>query len=165
VSANRAELMSADSALIERKELWRAPMWPDPEEVGGDIDTSRALALSPGQVRADYTSRFLISPNPSRWARLSSWWKKEAQGHRGDPSQAHASKGNELVQAESDLIAAKVRAVLDGSPAHVVFRSGFSLFPTNSSIFWVWIMTFSLFLLLLSWLFWAVQWMTQGIDL
>jgi hypothetical protein len=78
---------------------------------------------------------------------------------------AVAQQGADRVNSESDIILTKLRAVLDGSPAHVVFRSGFRWFPTNSSLFWVWVMTLALFLLLMSWLFWAVRWLTQGVDL
>jgi creatinine amidohydrolase/Fe(II)-dependent formamide hydrolase-like protein len=162
VHSSHAVLMSADSALVDRSELWRAPMWPDPNELGGEQDTSRALAVTPSSVRPFYKTQMLISPLASRWARFSAWRKKEAQGHRGDPSQADATRGENALKAESDIIVAKVLAVLDGSPSSVVFRSGFSLFPTNSSVFWVWVMSFALFVLLLTWLVWAIQWMTHG---
>jgi len=165
VSATHASLMSADSALIDRKELWRAPMWPDPLEIGGAQDTSRALAVSAQSVRPFYKDQIPISVSTSRWERFWSWWSRESLGYTGDPSQADASMGEKSLSSESDLIVAKVLAVLDGSPAPVVFRSGFSLFPTNSSVFWVWIMSLVLFVLFLTWLVWALQWLTQGLQI
>ncbi len=164
VGSSRATLVSACSALVERSELWRAPLWPDPLENGGEVDTSRLLASDPSAVRKEYQALSGLPRADLRMKRFTDWWKSRRQGYWGNPSTASQEKGLTLIQNEASTVAAKLRAVLDGSPGHVVFRSGYALFPTNSSVFGVWIMTLALFLLLLTWVYWSVRWMVQGVD-
>jgi creatinine amidohydrolase/Fe(II)-dependent formamide hydrolase-like protein len=162
VGSRRATLVSACSALIERSELWRAPLWPDPLENGGKEETSRLLASEPAAVRPEYIRLPSVSRPASRGERFRQWWGQTRRGYWGSPAEATAQQGLKGLESEAVTIALKLRAVFSGTPGHIAFRSGFGLFPTNRSLFSVWILGLALAMILTAWVIWSVRWMVQG---
>jgi creatinine amidohydrolase/Fe(II)-dependent formamide hydrolase-like protein len=155
-------LVSACSALVDRSELWRAPLWPDPIENGGKVETSKALAGFRGLVGSMYGSLPAVERPASRWLRFKSWFQNKTRGYWGEPALATSELGEKLLGEESLVITTKLRALLSGSPGHELFRSGFRLFPTNHSLFGVWLLGGALTVILVSWVVFSVRWMVQG---
>jgi creatinine amidohydrolase/Fe(II)-dependent formamide hydrolase-like protein len=162
VGGRGVNLISACSALIDRAELWRAPLWPDPLENGGMNETSRLLAAVPHAVRAEFASLPAVAREESRWRRFSSWYKNSARGYWGEPARANADAGRKSLDTDARTIAVKLRAVLEGAAGHLVFRSGFKAFPTNHTLFSVWLMGAALGAILITWVIFSVRWMIEG---
>jgi|GEM_PF-508518 len=162
VGGRGIQLISACSALIERDELWRAPLWPDPLENGGKGETSRILAFHPQAVRQEFATLPAVEREESRWSRFKNWYKNSARGYWGDPARSTPEEGRKSLEADARTIAVKLRAVLDGAAGHLVFRSGFRAFPTNHTLFGVWLLGLTLAAILIAWVIFSVRWMIEG---
>ncbi len=152
-----ASLVSACSALVTRKEVFRSPFTSDPIEHGGAYDTSLALALDPTRVDPNY--RLLGKIQNTGWAWARSWRRSRGQlsGYWGAPAEADAKKGEEALREQVDTLFPKLRAVWEGAPPDGLFRSWYSFLWPNHSFFTVYLLTGVAFLLMIAWFYLALD--------
>lgn len=143
-------LLSLQSSLDKPKN-WESPLWPDPMEHGGAIDTSIALWLRPERVSEAHAHLPAVERDPSFWQRfLQRWQRRSRRGDEvgrywGDPAAATAEKGEQVLRAQVNAIWPKLRPVLEGASPRSEFRSWYSILPPNWSAFLLW----SLFIIML----------------
>jgi creatinine amidohydrolase len=163
VGASRPNLTSASSITVPFAEQRRALLWSDPLEHGGERDTSIALALG----ALDKRSSDELHALPRREREASSWMRallrqrRKLGGYWGDPSRASAAQGEAHIKDTVDTVFPRLRTVWQGANPTSLFRSWYSLVPTNKSFFRAWVLTLALFLLLATWFYLGVQGMFQ----
>lgn len=153
-------LMSVSSAFLDGSEKSLNPFFLDPKEHAGERDTSIALHIQD-------TSHFNIDDiyqklpdqalSSSVWERWLSKNRKKTSGYWGKPSQASAEKGATLFEEKLNTLYPKVKAALSGSNEQSLFKSWYSLIPTNKSLFKVWILLFLLMGTSAAWILYNVQ--------
>lgn len=153
IKAPAPVLVSANSALVSPIDVRRAPLWPDPQEHGGSRDTSVALALDAAAVRAVYSGLIDQTRPASIWERLRRRLRREAAGYWGNPSAASAEAGARVLDEQVNDVYPKLRAVWSGSSPDHLFRSWYSILPSNGSFFKAWALALTLMLLLTLWFF------------
>lgn len=149
-------LVSANSALINRDQAFRSPLWPDAIEHGGLNDTSLALAIG-----APVDARYLAMPESRRvdsyWERAWNRLTRKTRGYWTSASEptakATAESGQLSLNAQVDTIFPKLRAVWEGSDPSQVFRSGYGIFPSNGSYFRAWIYVLLLAAMISVWVY------------
>ena len=147
-------LLSANSALTSGKDFWLSTLWSDPVEHGGQRDTAVALALAPSQVDSMYHSLPENPRQPSRWSRLYRRLRKTLAGYWGSPGKATAQNGESILLAQINDLFPKLRSVWEGSVnPRKLFRSWYSLLPTNRTFFRAWLMFGILLLLAGFWIY------------
>lgn len=153
----------APSALIEKTTVWRSPLWPDPIEQGGHRDTSIALQLGPENVREQLLSGLIDQElSTSLWARLKDRIQKRTPSYWGSPRSGNATEGERLLREIVEKITVPLLQVLKGTARpEDYFRSGYGFFPSNRSLFSVWILSLSLIAILTFWILLNLQWMTE----
>lgn len=146
-------LLSASSALTSIQDMKRSPFWPDPIEHGGRRDTSIALAIGDSMVDPSFTT---ILPQQRPDGFFSRFWLRvrgNLAGFWGNPSQATAEQGANLMIGEISDLFPKFRAVWEGAHPNHLFRSWYSILPPNKSFAKGWLMVFILTLLLSFWFY------------
>ncbi len=157
----KATLVCAQSALVSRQEAFRSPLWPEAPEHGGARDTSVALHLAPALVGTGWQA---LGPLDRAARGLGHAWRLrsgQVSGYVGNPSQASAEKGRARLEADTDTLVPKLRAVWSGSNPDLVFRSWDSIFPPNRSFFKAWVLALALVTLIGAWVYLNVQVLTQ----
>lgn len=146
----RPVLVCASSALTSLDKVRLSPLWPDPEEHGGRRDTSVALAMK-APVDSNYSSLPPVQRHPNFWTR---WWRRvrnQQRGYWGNPANASVHEGQQkLDEAVADIFP-KLRAVLEGSNPLLVFKSWYSVFPSNKSFFKAWLLALFALAFMLAW--------------
>ncbi|MFZ9594641.1 MAG: creatininase family protein [Bdellovibrionia bacterium] len=146
-------LLSGSSALIRAQDVLRSPLWPDPLEHGGRIDTSLALVFLKDQLNFEFQGL----PERKREAlllkRLLKRVFKKIEGYWGNPSLADPEAGRAQIQKELQVIFPRLQAVLEGAPAGSWFRSWYSILPMNKSFFRIWILFFLILIVLSGWVY------------
>lgn len=154
--------ISASSTLVEREGLWRSPLWPDPIEHGGARDTSIGLLMAPDHVSELWKGLPPYSLPDSRWKRLSLRIRSQGPSYWGTPAQATQEHGERDIQRSVKKITAPLLQVLRGqAKPEQHFRSGYALFPTNRSLFTVWLMSLALIGIMTLWVLLNLKWMTE----
>jgi creatinine amidohydrolase len=147
-------LISASSAQVTASTVWRSPIFLDAAEHGGRRDTSVALAIDPSSVDATYQNLSPQEPSsPSHWKRLLNHWKKADAGFWGKPSEANAGWGQGVLQGSIDEIFPKLKAALEGADPNLLFRSWYSVIPTNRTFFKAWLLAMGFAAILMAWIF------------
>ena len=155
-------LVSAQSACIPREEVMRSPLWPSPLEHAGERDTSVALAIAPEQVAPLYAGLPAIERTEHGLNYLVDRLKHQVSGYLGKPANAHSKRGEALLQEQLDTILPKLRAVVSGSNPDFVFRSWYSVFPSNRSLFKAWALALAIGIILISWLAFSISMMISN---
>jgi creatinine amidohydrolase len=153
-------LLSASSVMVEPGSIFRAAVWPDPKEHGGRQDTSVALAICPEMVDQDYR---MLQANPkkgTRFSRLMSRYLGKTKGYWGNPSQSSAEIGEEDLKQKTEEITAKLKMALEGRGAERLFRSWYSLIPSNGSFFKAWVLVGIFALFMTFWVYLLFETMT-----
>lgn len=137
----RPRLLSASSGWISFKEhVLKEPAGPVPVEHGGREDTALLLAAYPEKVRA------LFQSLPQRS-------QKEAAGYWGQPAQATADLGKEILKERLFKLHGPLLALWKKEkPQPSFFRSGYRLIPSHQSFFRSWLLV-----LAICFLFWLWQ--------
>lgn len=150
--------VSASSALVSAREVFRAPFWPDPQEHGSRRDTSVALYL-------DVTVRNSSPPAealPRHHSMITRTWLRfrgSLGGYWGtpSPSQGDATRGEQLLKDSLDDIFPKLRIALEGGRQGSLFRSWYSILPPNQSYFKAWLFATMILAVLIAWAYLSMQ--------
>jgi hypothetical protein len=134
----------------------------DPIEHAARRDTSMALMLSPEKVDPHWKGLPEIKKEGTRLDRFFKFRKKQIQSYWGNPSLASREEGARLIQEKADTLIPKLKAVWQGARGDHVFKSWYSIYPTNWSLFKVWVLVAALFLILGAWLSIAFQALVNG---
>lgn len=140
-------LISASSAQVSSKQVWKAPIWNNPDEHAGRRDTSVGLYLAPEQVDPMFAG---LPPATDQY------W--------GNPAAATSARGQETLEDTLQTVFPKLRAVWEGAPASVLFRTHYRLFPPNRSFFRAWLLSGVLLLMALAWVFVTLNAMKEGLS-
>lgn len=154
-------LVSAQSACIAREEAMRSPLWPSPLEHAGARDTSVALAIAPDQVGPAYAGLPEVTRTEEGIPYLLQRLRHEAAGYLGAPARAEAGRGEALLKDQLDTIIPKLRAVIAGSNPDFIFRSWYSVFPPNRSLFKAWALALGIGLILIAWMAFSISMMIR----
>jgi creatinine amidohydrolase len=147
-------LFSVCSAQVTSATVRESPLFLDAREHGGRRDTSVALTLEPALVdpsQATLEARPWASP--ARWKR--SWLRltRQISGYWGKPAEGSAAWGQGVLQGTIDEVFPKIRAVLEGADPNHLFRSWYSIVPSNRSFFVSWLLALIFAGFLLMWVF------------
>lgn len=145
-------LVGAQSACIAREEAMRSPLWPSPLEHGGARDTSVALAIASDQVASAYLGLPEVTRTEEGLPYLLQRLRHQVSGYLGKPSAGDAQRGEELIRDQLDTLVPKLRAVIAGSNPAFLFRSWYSIFPSNRSLFKAWVLALGIGLILIAWM-------------
>lgn len=164
-NAKAPVLISANSVLIDDAEKSLSSLFMVPREHGGERDAGVALALAAEQVNAGLlrSQPKVETPRPgfSRWRALR---KGEVNGYWGEPARGDAAKGNSLIDEKAKSLVLKLKAAIEGGKPHVVFKSWYSLIPSNQSLFKVWILVMMLTAVLAAWTVLSLETFLSGAD-
>jgi creatinine amidohydrolase len=147
----RPSLVSASSSFVSFKDVLKSPFWPDPEEHGGERDTSMALALMRDWVDPAYQSLPPVEKASSRWSRNFKRRLRQLGSYWGKPESAQAQVGEKEVFAKLEKVFPKLRAVWEGANPNFLFRSWYSIFPPNKSFFKAWLLALWIVVVLVLW--------------
>ena len=142
------------AALVSPHQAWRSLLFSDPIEHGGRRDTSIALAIDPKLVHPDYLT--LPPQSPQGTSKVFRWlrhFRNRSTGYWGRPADATAAWGESELNQMIETLFPKIRAVLEGASAQWLFRSWYSIVPSNRTFFKAWIVSALLAIVLLSWMF------------
>jgi creatinine amidohydrolase len=145
-------LVSACSALVTVQEVRLSPFWPDAVEHGGKKDTSIALALRPEAVDPTYTGLVEVARPTLKWNRLWLRLRRKTPSYWGNPAQATAENGRQILVGQINEIFPKLRAVWEGANPDFLFRSWYSILPPNKSFAKGWLMGLSVVVLIWAYL-------------
>ncbi len=163
--ASTPVLISGSSVAIDPEEKSVSAIFTSPPEHGGSRDASVALAVSPTLVDQPLLGSLIpIAREGSTFARWREWKRGVMQGYWGDPKTANVGKGSERIQEKARTIAIKFRAGIEGGKSHQIFKSWYSLFPTNQSLFRIWLLVVCLVILLGGWTFYSLQGFMAGAN-
>ena len=142
-------LISASSALLTKKEVFRSPFKAKPNQHGGERDTSVALAISGELVQSIYPALPVQLPPQNE-----SYW--------GNPGEASAEKGKQILEAQIDEIYTRLKRVWAGEAVERQFKTWYSIFPPNQSLFKAWFLSLILALILAAWVFLSLRALIEG---
>lgn len=148
---SRPTLISVSSALVKAKDSVRSPFWSDAPEHGGRRDTSVALAILQEGVNLNYQILPTVERQPSFWRGLRERILRQRQSYWGDPSLASSEAGSRYLIGVIDDVFPKMRAVWEGHHPKFLFKSWYSLVPTNKSFFKAWVLVMMIAFLMLAW--------------
>lgn len=148
-----ARLISAASPLVTREQIRSSWFFPNPKEHGGALDTSVALAIVPQWVDPHFSVLDPIERPASLLERLKKRHLRTLAGYWGNPAQGSSEKGKQYLEERVQEFMPKLRAVLEGSNPEVLFRSWYSLIPTNKSFFLAWLIAVSIITLMVIWFY------------
>lgn len=164
-NANTPILVSGSSVAIDQEEKSLSAIFTTSPEHGGMRDAAVALAIRPELVDESLLRTLeKVTLSGSPFARWRQWRRGETEGYWGDPRAAEASRGTESIEEKARTIAIKFRAGVEGGKPHQIFKSWYSLFPTNQSLFRIWILVLLLAVLLGGWTFYSLQGFLSGAD-
>ena len=129
----------------------------DPLEHGGRRDVSIALALSSDAEKIPRPP--LLGAPENYFKRLRVRLAQRREGYWGSaPMDGSREEGEQLLEEQADLLVARLRRVLEGGEdPDRVFRSGYSYFLPNHSMFYGWLWSIGMTIAILSWVTLSVQ--------
>lgn len=146
-------LISASSALVDPKEALRSPHSPDPAEHGGELSTSMILLRDSDLLKKELST---LEPVRRKTPRLNRLWERRRnrlRGYWGNPASARSETAEEVLKDQVNEVFIKLRAVVDGGKTRHHFKSWYSVFPANKTLFRAWILSVGLFFLMVLWIF------------
>lgn len=164
-NARAPMLVSANSVLIDDAEKSLSSFFMNPKEHGGERDAGVALACSPDLV--DEKLLRTQSPVEPATAGLARWREGRSgriAGYWGAPARGDATKGGALLDGKAKALALKLRAAIEGGKPHTLFKSWYSLVPTNQSLFRIWVLVILLATVLGAWTLVSLQAFMRGAD-
>ncbi|MBC7385700.1 MAG: creatininase family protein [Cryobacterium sp.] len=166
--SNTPLLVSGSSVVFDSEEKSMSPFAMLPPEHGGARDASIALALASGANQA--LDHALIEACPavaaegglfSRWRK---WRRGEVRGYWGNPKLGTAADGHARILEKARTISVKFKAATEGGNGRHIFKSWYSVVPSNQSLFRVWLLVGLLAILLGAWTFYSLQLFLVGAD-
>lgn len=164
-NARAPMLVSASSVLLDDGEKSLSSLFMNPKEHGGERDAGVALALASDLV--DETLLRALSPieaGSSGFERWRAGRSGKISGYWGNPARGDAVRGNALLDEKSKTLAVKLKAAIEGGKPHALFKSWYSLIPSNQSLFKVWILVILLAATLGAWTMFSLQTFLRGAD-
>jgi creatinine amidohydrolase/Fe(II)-dependent formamide hydrolase-like protein len=165
-NARAPMLVSANSVLIDDAEKSRSHFFMNPKEHGGERDAGIALACA--RERVDETLlRALPAVDASPENGFTRWRagrNGKISGYWGDPARGDAGKGDSLLEEKAKTLALKLKAAIEGGKPHVLFKSWYSLVPSNQSLFKIWVLVILLAVVLGGWTLLSLQTYLRGAD-
>lgn len=159
-------LVSANSVLLDDAEKSRSSFYMDAAEHGGERDASVALASVPELVD-EKLLRAQPAAEPSGPAGIARWRAGaagEISGYWGAPAKGEAARGADLLEEKAKTLALKLKAAIEGGKPHALFKSWYSLVPTNQSLFRIWVLVVLLATVLGGWVLVSLQAFMRGAD-
>ena len=147
-------LVSASSVMLPAG--WKKSLFfPDPLEHAGERDTAVALSMSPAMVEFPFASLPAVARGGSDriWRRLT----HKRTGYWGNPAAAKPETGQRELQVTLDHLWPKLQAVWEGSNPNMIFRSWYSVVPTNKSFFKAWLMVIVVISSMIVWIFFTLN--------
>jgi creatinine amidohydrolase/Fe(II)-dependent formamide hydrolase-like protein len=164
-NAKAPVLVSGNSVVIDDAEKSVSHLFMSPTEHGGERDAGVALACSPELVdvgllkalpRVDIKGTLFQRWRDARNGKTLSYW--------GNPAAGDAAKGNTLLDEKATTLVTKLKAAIEGGKPHFIFKSWYSLVPTNQSLFKIWILVVCLAIILGGWVMLALNSFLKGAD-
>ncbi|MBU6374490.1 MAG: creatininase family protein [Bdellovibrionales bacterium] len=149
----RAALVSAQSGGTLPADLWKMPFGSDPNEHGGARDTSVALWLYQGTLREPKLKPMKIERPSSAVSRLLLRFQKKTTGYWGDPTKASVFAGESAVTSILDEAFPKLRAWFEGANPNGLFKSWYSVLPSNKTTFRAWVLAFAVAVIWLAYVY------------
>ncbi len=165
-NARAPMLISGNSVLIDDAEKSHSSLFMAPKEHGGARDAGVALASVPDLV--DEKLLRTLSPVEPRGHLFQRWREGRGgkiSGYWGNPAAADAKLGSALLDEKAGTLAVKLQAAIEGGKPHALFKSWYSLVPSNQSLFRIWVLVFFLTVMLATWTFLSLQTFMVGADL
>lgn len=147
----KSSLVSLSSALVSAKEVRSSPFYPDPEQHGGQTDTSLALFVAPELVDQIFKNLPTMEREPSWITRLLQRCSRKTAGYWGNPKDASSEQGEKTLNSTIQKIWSKFQLHLSGNFAPSAFRSWYSVIPSNRSFFKAWIIALCVLIVLGMW--------------
>ncbi len=164
-NARAPMLVSASSVAIDDDEKSQSLLFMAPKEHGGARDASIALAYAHDSVDESLRQSLPRTAfDPSIFARWRKLRRGEVAGYTGDPATGTVARGRASVDQKAKTLAIKFRAAVEGGKPHQIFKSWYSLVPSNQSLFRVWILVAVLTVILAAWMTLSLQTFMQGAD-
>ena len=157
-------LVSANSVALFEDEKSDSPIWSDPKEHGGKRDIEAAMTLFPAELDPMWKSLPAIEKNPLGFSRWRLRQKGEVSGYWGSPSKADTTNAETRLNEKISALIPKLKAVWSGSEPNHLFRSWYSIYPPNKSLFKAWLLVFSLIFLMALWIVITLQTFLQGAE-
>jgi hypothetical protein len=155
-------LVSGSSVLVEGVEKSRSLLFMFPPEHGGARDASVALALGYDVTRTKGLPA--IDPTSSDFEHWMKWRKDGVAGYWGNPAAGSAEEGNRVLDEKGKTLSIKLKAAFEGGKPRHIFKSWYSVVPTNRSLFRVWVLVAMLAVILAAWTFLSMQTFLRGAD-
>ncbi len=146
-------LISASSGSVDFQRVLDSPFWPDPLEHGGKRDTSIALAIANHLVHPHYKTMPTIHREPSRWKRNINRRRGRLSNYWGTPADADVAYGEEEIIDFLNKLLPKMRAVWEGANPNLLFKTWYSVLPSNKSFFKAWLLVFLICIFIGAWSF------------
>jgi creatinine amidohydrolase/Fe(II)-dependent formamide hydrolase-like protein len=165
-NARAPMLVSGNSVLIDDAEKSNSSLFMAPKEHGGARDAGVALATVPELVDEKLLRTLsAVEPRGGLFHRLREGRAGKISGYWGNPAAGSAEAGTALLDEKSATLAIKLQAAIEGGKPHALFKSWYSLVPSNQSLFRVWILVFFLTVMLATWTFLSLQSFMVGTEL
>ena len=158
-------LVSGNSVLLDDSEKSLSSLFMNPKEHGGERDAGVALACAPELV-----DEKLLRAQPPVEAATSGFerWREgrsgKIVGYWGNPARGNPTNGGELLDEKAKTLAVKLKAAIEGGKPHALFKSWYSLVPSNQSLFKIWILVVLLATVLGGWTLISLQSFLRGAD-
>jgi creatinine amidohydrolase/Fe(II)-dependent formamide hydrolase-like protein len=164
-NARAPVLVSANSVLLDEGEKSLSSLFMSPKEHGGERDAGIALAIAPDLVNESFLrAQPAVEANGASFARWRALENGKVSGYWGNPARGDAAKGAELLDEKAKTLATKWKAAVEGGKPHALFKSWYSLVPSNQSLFRVWILVILLATVLGAWMLITLQTFLRGAD-
>ncbi len=146
-------LISANSGLVSVQDVLRSPLWPDPKEHGGKLDTSVALAIATESVNPLYKNLVKRELENSPIKRALNRVMNQVNGYWGNPQEGDLALGEDLLNQQVEKVFPKMRVIWEGGLPASLFRSWYSIIPPNKSFYRVWLLLIAIFICLAGWIY------------
>lgn len=164
-NASAPMLVSASSVVIDDDEKSQSLLFMVPKEHGGARDASIAMAYASDSVDETLRqSQPKTFPEPSLFGHWRKFRRGGIAGYTGDPAAGTVARGRASVEQKAKTLAIKFRAAVEGGKPHQIFKSWYSLVPSNQSLFKVWVLVAVLTVILAAWMTLSLQTFMQGAD-
>ncbi len=164
-NAQAPMLVSASSVLLDDDEKSLSVLFMAPPEHGGARDASLAMAYAGDQINEPLRQSLpKIDSHSSLFERWKNRRARTVSGYIGDPAAGTVARGKGIVEQKAKTLAIKFRAAAEGGKPHQIFKSWYSLIPSNQSLFRIWLLVVLLAILLAGWTMLSLQTFMQGTE-